>query len=98
MQTSRMLYYILWVVEFLLLLRLLLKLLGANTGNMLVSALYSVTGSLIAPFTGIFNVLSSRNAGVQFIFEPAIIMAMVIYAAAARGIVGLLRIGSYRET
>jgi hypothetical protein len=87
-RAHRVVYYILGVMEALLGLRLLFKLLGANPLNAFVSFLYSLTGIFILPFLGIFRTVSSA----QSIFEPAAVVAMVIYALIAYGILKLFKL------
>src|ERR1700680_102327 len=48
-------YFILAVLEVILLLRLFLRLLGANEASGFVSFLYSLSHIFVAPFNGIFN-------------------------------------------
>lgn len=64
-------------VEFFLVIRLLLMLVGASTNNGFVNFVYSITNYIVAPFKGIIaNIeLSSNN-----IFEPATVIALVIVA------------------
>lgn len=47
-------YVLFGLLEVLLVLRFLLKLGNANTGNQLVAALYGITDPLVAPFFNIF--------------------------------------------
>ncbi|MCX7922096.1 MAG: YggT family protein [Clostridia bacterium] len=91
-QTRNTIYYILGVIEVLMAFRLVFKLLGANPGNGFVMFLYSLTRMLAAPFFGIFNTLTSGADGVQIIFEPAIIVAMIVYALIAKGLINLARL------
>ncbi len=90
-------YYLLGAIEVLLAFRLLFKLLGANAGNTLVSSLYSITGGLIAPFSGIFNTLVTKGAAAQYVLEPATIIAMIVYAAIARALVGAAKLRAIGE-
>ena len=91
-QTRKTIYYILGVIEVLLAFRLMFKLLGANAGNGLVNALYTITKGLIAPFWGIFSIFAKRSTAVSVVFEPATILAMIIYAVIALGIVNLIKL------
>lgn len=89
---SNIVWYILGLVETLLGLRLLLKLLGANPSSGFVDFIYSVTNVLTAPFDNIFNVAKVDSTQVHSIFEPSIIVAMVVYALIAYGLRKLLSI------
>lgn len=91
-QTSRIVYYVLGVVEVLLAFRFLFKLLGANTVSGFVVFLYAVTKIFVLPFTGIFSSVSSAGGPAGYIFEPATLVAMIVYAIVARGIVSLVRL------
>jgi hypothetical protein len=82
-------YYILGVIEVFLALRLVFKLLGASTSSTFVLFLYSSTRFLIYPFIGIFKAFST---GKSYVFEPATVIAMIIYALVARGIVSLIKL------
>jgi uncharacterized protein YggT (Ycf19 family) len=74
----RVLNTLLTIVNVLLLIRLLLKALGANPGSGFVNLIYSVTAPLVSPFVGIFN-----NAAVDTgYFEWASLIAIIIYSLA----------------
>lgn len=85
-------WYIAGLVEILLAVRLVLKLLGANTASSFVSAIYSASGVLTAPFDSIFGVSRSTAGQTQSVFEPSILVAVVVYALVAWGIVKLITI------
>jgi hypothetical protein len=85
-------WFILGIIEVLLAVRFLLKLLGANSASGFVNFVYSVTDVLTAPFDNIFNVSESVAGRTQSVFEPSIIVAAIVYAAIAYGIVKLLNI------
>lgn len=85
-------WFILGLIEVLLAIRFLLKLLGANSASGFVNFIYSVTNILTAPFDNIFNVSRSVAGQTQSVFEPSIIVAALVYAAIAYGIVKLLNI------
>ncbi|MGE4283853.1 MAG: YggT family protein [Clostridia bacterium] len=91
-QTRNIIYYILSVIEALLVFRLLFKLLGANANNGFVSLIYSLTQILTAPFSGIFQTGVTNTDGTQFVFEPAVIIAMIVYAIIARGLASLTKL------
>mgnify|MGYP003937989345 FL=1 len=91
-KTKHFIYYILGLIEVMLLFRFLFKLLGANPNNGFVSFLYSITSVFIASFSGIFNSFVSQGLVSKSVFEPATLIAMIVYAVIARGIIGLIRI------
>jgi hypothetical protein len=65
------------VVDGLLLVRLLLRLLGANPGAAFVRFIENITQPLVAPFAGVFQTLEFDYGGV---FEPHSVLAIVVYA------------------
>jgi len=97
-RTRNLVYYFLGVVEVLLAFRLIFKILGANARNGMVQFIYSVTSVLIAPFEGIFAIFYPGGASARFVFEPATIIAMIVYALIARGIVSLLKVNLTEAT
>jgi hypothetical protein len=68
------------VVEILLGFRLGFLLSGANPGTDFVEFIYDASGPLIQPFEGI---ASNRAVNGDGIFEPATVVAMVVYFVAA---------------
>lgn len=91
-QTKHAVYYVLGFIEALLGFRLLFKLLGANPASGFASFIYTITGILVAPFSGIFGTVRSEGYALQAVFEPGTVVAMIVYALIAWGIVNLLRI------
>jgi uncharacterized membrane protein len=81
-------YFILGVLEVLLLIRLLLRLLGANEASGFVAFIYSLTHIFVGPFNGIFN----DQALGRSVFETSTLVAMIVYALLAWGIVSLGRL------
>lgn len=90
-RTRNIVYYILGIIEVLLAFRLIFRSLGASTRNGLVALLYTITKVLISPFSGIFNIINPIGAW-QFAIEPATIIAMVVYALLAYGLVKLVKV------
>jgi hypothetical protein len=82
-------YFVLGVLEIILLLRFIFRLLGANEGNSFIMFLYGLSHVFVAPFSGIFSnpVLSSNS-----VFEVSTLIAMLVYALLAWGIVSLGRV------
>ena len=64
------------IIGFMLTLRFVLILLGANAGAPFVAWVYSVTNGLVAPFSGAFP---SLNFG-GFVLDLTTIFAMIGYA------------------
>ena len=82
---TRVIYWLLGVLEGLLAFRLVLKLLGANTSSSFFTFIYNVTRIFIAPFTGMFKPV---EAG----FETSTLVAMLVYALIGWGLAKLVAI------
>ncbi len=82
-------YFVLGVLEVILLLRFVFRLLGANEGNGFVMFLYGLSHVFVAPFNGIFN---DQTIGNVSVFEVSTLVAMLLYALIAWGIVSLGRV------
>lgn len=88
----KIVYYILGVLESLFAFRLFFKLLGANPESTLVSLIYTITGIFMAPFSGIFRAVVNKGIETKSVLEPAAIIAMIVYALIAYGVVRLIKI------
>jgi hypothetical protein len=97
LQARHSIYYILGIIEVLLAFRFIFKLLGANQQNRFVLFLYSVTGILTAPFSGIFNSSVSPGLSAKSVFEPGTIIGMIVYAILAWGLVGLVKLKADKD-
>lgn len=82
-------WYLFGLAAILLLLRLILKLTGANSSNGFVDFIYSVSGVLSAPFDNIFGVESNTTGSTESVFEPSILVAIAVYALIAWGVAKL---------
>jgi hypothetical protein len=80
--------FVVGVVDVLIAGRFLGKLLGASSQSAFVSFIYSVSAPLVAPFGGIFGNTGSKTN----LFETASLVAIVVYAVIAWGIVVLIKI------
>jgi len=89
---SNLVWYIFGVIAILLGIRFVMKLFGANVANGFVDFIYSVTGVLSAPFDTIFGVTKTQAGDTSSVFEPSIIVAVLVYALIAWGISKLVRI------
>jgi hypothetical protein len=87
-----LIYFIFGILEILLVFRLALKLMGASVSSSFVSLIYSSTEMFVAPFVGIFRGWFVSGAGTTSIFEPATLIAIIVYSVVAWGIVRLLEI------
>ncbi len=84
---GRIVYYVAGVIMTLLVLRVILLLLGANQGSPFVDLIYSLSGAFAWPFFGVFNYQPSYG---QSTLELSSLVAIVVYALLAFGIVKLL--------
>lgn len=91
---TQIVWYILGLIEILLLLRFVLKLLGANSGAGFTSFIYGVTYIFTAPFLSVFRVTSVEGS----IFEWTTILAMLVYWLIAMGVIKLLFMGKTVST
>lgn len=87
-------YFLFGALDIALISRLVLKVLGASTASEFVRLVYVLTGVFVAPFQGIFHRGISPGIETASILEPATIVAIVVYAVLAWGIVKLVRIFS----
>ncbi len=87
---AQLIYLISGVITALLVMRLILALLGANTANAFAQFIYSVTLPLVAPFFGLFNYRVQYGVS-RFEFET--IIAIVVYGFVAWLLVRLLSLG-----
>lgn len=84
---NQVIWYILVVIEILIILRTVLKLIGANPASGFVSLIYAMSDVLVLPFQGI---VPSTVSGTSII-EWSTIFAAVIYVLIAWGFVYLLQ-------
>ncbi len=83
---SRVIGLLFTVLEVLLLIRFVLKLLGANAEQGLVATINAITDPLVAPFRGVF----SQPSGTPVI-EIAALLAIIFFVLAAALSLGLVR-------
>ena len=77
--------------------RLVLKLTGAGVSSAFVGLIYALTGIFILPFEGIFRMWFAQGTGTTSVFEPGTVVAIIVYAVLAVGIVKLIRILSGKQ-
>jgi len=92
-----LIYFIFGILEVLLAFRFVLKLLGANSITGFVDFVYGLSAIFVAPFAGIFNTSLANGIGDTSVFEPATLVALIVYALLAWGIVALIRVASGRQ-
>jgi len=91
-------YFAFGVLDVLLAFRFILQLLGANPSNGFVDFIYNLSAVFVTPFIGIFNESLARGAVTTSVFEPATLIAFIVYAFVAWGIVALIRVISGRQS
>ena len=87
-----LIYFFFGVLEILLTFRLVLKLTGASISSAFVGLIYGLTGIFILPFEGIFRRGFTQGIETTSVLEPSTLVAIIVYAVLAWGIVKLLRI------
>lgn len=92
--TTRIVWYIFYVVEVLLGFRFVLKLLGANQGAGFTDLIYTLSSIPLAPFRFVFP----TNAVGGAVFEWSTILAMAVYWVLVWGIVRLVLMGRTVDT
>lgn len=77
---ERLLDLFLGVVGFFLILRIILRLLSANSATPLVAWVYDVSGTLMSPFRGIFVNPTVPSVQGQAVFDIVALVAFIFYA------------------
>lgn len=90
-------YYFFGALEVLLAFRLMLKIVGASINSWFVSIIYTLSRFFVMPFEGIFRKSTAQGVETTSVFEPSTIVALIVYALIAYGIVKLIRISSGEE-
>lgn len=85
-------YFFFGILEILLAFRLVLKLTGASMASAFVGFVYGLSGIFILPFEGIFRRGFAQGVETTAVLEPSTLVAIIVYAVLAWGIVKLLRI------
>jgi YGGT family len=93
-RTRQIVYLILGILEVLLAIRLLLKLLDANPDAGFSSLIYGLTWPFVALFEGVFP----EPGGHGSVLELSTVLAMIVYALLAWGIVRVIEISRRRQT
>jgi uncharacterized protein YggT (Ycf19 family) len=86
---ARLIYWLVGIIESLMAIRVVLSMFGANQGNPFAYFIYSVTAPFVAPFQTLFNY--QMKYGLSR-FELETVVAMLVYALVAYGIIALLQI------
>jgi hypothetical protein len=84
-KVSQAIYLIFGIVEALIIIRFVLKLLGANAEAGFASLIYRITAPLVAPFVGLFGTPQLNG----MVLELESIVAIVVYGLVAWGLAKL---------
>jgi uncharacterized protein YggT (Ycf19 family) len=76
---NQVIYWVFGLIEGLILVRLILKALGANPAAGFAQFIYSITTPLVAPFLNLFGTPSYQNS----VLELSSIVAVIVYALIA---------------
>jgi YggT family protein len=85
-RASQIVWYVLGVIEALLVFRFFLKLLAANPDAGFSSFIYQLSYPLVAPFLAVFNITEVLGS----IIEWTTVLALIVYWLFAMGIMQLL--------
>lgn len=85
---DQIIWYILGLIEVLLIFRIILKALGANPFAGFTSLIYILTEPLATPFTGIIGASITGNS----LIEWSTVIAVIVYICVAWGIIYLLEL------
>lgn len=85
-RSSQVIWYIVGVIETLLLFRFVLKALGANPYVGFTTFIYNVTAPFTSPFNNIFGTAVSGNSSLEW----STIIAALVYLCLAWGLIYLL--------
>lgn len=91
---TQIVWYILGLIEILLLFRFVLKLLAANPAAGFSSFIYGATYIFAAPFLNVFRITYVEGS----IFEWTTLLAMFVYWIIATGIINLFLMGKTVST
>jgi uncharacterized protein YggT (Ycf19 family) len=78
-RVRQIIFFILSVLETLLVIRFFLKLLGANPDALFTTFIYSLTELFVVPFEGVFFSPQTRGS----MLDLAALLAMIVYALLA---------------
>ena len=88
-----MIYLVFGVIDGLLVIRLVLKLLGANTSAAFTQWVYSVSGFFLAPFHNVLPTIGTEKSQL----EMSVIVAILVYLLIAWVLARLMGIIFFRD-
>lgn len=90
-------YTIVGITELFLLIRLLLKLIGADINNLIVSKFYLLTENIVDPFNNVVGIVALKGPRENMIFEPGNILAIIIIVFIGWVIIDILSIRNIKR-
>lgn len=87
-RTYQVIWYILGVIEALLIFRIFLRFIGANPGSGFTMFIYSLSAPFAVPFLGVVRPSISGNS----VLEWSTLIAMAVYALIAWGLIEFFQI------
>lgn len=87
-RTYQVIWYILGIIEVVLAFRIMLKLFGADAQSGFTNFIYAISNPFALPFAGILGISGVSD----MILEWSTLIAMIVYAILAYGIVMLLQL------
>lgn len=85
---NQVIWYILGLIEVLLIFRFIMKMLGASQTSAFTNLIYRITAPLALPFSGILGAFTLGNS----VLEWSTVIAGTVYLCVAWGIVYLLEL------
>jgi uncharacterized membrane protein len=94
-RVTQLIYWIFGLIEGLILVRLVLKVLGANPNAGFAEFIYGITAPLVAPFVGLFGNPQASGS----VLELTSIVALIVYALVAwlLGRLAWILVGEHRS-
>ena len=92
-RATEIIYLVFGIIDGLLLIRLLLKLLGANALAGFASFVYGVTDFFMAPFRNLLPAVGSETS----VLETSVLIAIIVYALIAWVLARLVAIMFFRN-
>ncbi|HSM55520.1 MAG TPA: YggT family protein [Candidatus Sulfomarinibacteraceae bacterium] len=90
-KTSQLIWLAFGLVEALIAMRIVLKLIGANSANLFAAFIYDASYIFLFPFEGLVGTPTAGGA----VLELSSIIAMIVYALLAWGVERIVRVVFY---
>ena len=80
---TQIVWFLLWLVEILLVFRFVFKLMGANSGAGFTNLIYAITWPFVVPFLSVFPIGATQDN----VFDWTTLLAMAVYWIIALAII-----------